>query len=105
MLPRAGHCGKARDRVHLRAAVARAREAETDAEEAALGPPVEPGELDDRRFGTTGDPGRPGGVSAPEMLLELPRRVRVSLEIGPVGKPFLEEDVHHAAGERPVGAR
>src|ERR671931_21393 len=53
MLPRAGHCGKARDRVHLRAAVARAREAETDAEEAALGPPVEPGELDDRRFGRT----------------------------------------------------
>ena len=52
MLPGAGHRRQAGDRVQLRRTVARAGEAVADADEAALGAAIEPGEIDDRRRGT-----------------------------------------------------
>ena len=38
------------------------------------------------------------------MRLERSSAIRIFREIGPVGEPFLEEDVHRGAGERAVGA-
>src|SRR5690606_41959655 len=68
-------------------------------------PAIEPGELDDRLRIEPGDLRRPVGRPRRHMRLQLVRSVRVARHIGPVDEPLLEEDVQHAADERPVRPR
>ena len=45
------------------------------------------------------------GVRGAQVALQLVRHVAVAGEIVAVGEALLEQDVHDAAGQRPVGAR
>ena len=104
VLPRARHRGEARHRVHLRGAVSRPAEPVVAADEAPLGPPVEPGELHDLLDGQPRDLGGPRGRPRPEMRGQLVRGVGVAPHVGPVRVALGEEDVHDRARERAVGA-
>src|SRR5262249_3964782 len=104
ILPGAGDGGGAGGRGDLRRAVARARETVAEADEAALGPPVEPGEGDDLLLGHTADRRGPRGIARGEVPLELLGNIGVFRQVGAVGVALLEEDMHDAAGQRRVGA-
>jgi hypothetical protein len=96
--PCAGDGGNAQSRVHVRRAVALAREAVAQAEEASFRPPDQRGEILDLGDAEAGDRARPGGTATPHVRLELIRRVGVSLEIVPVSDTIAKQDVHHGAG-------
>ncbi len=89
----------------LRRAVARPAEPVMAADEAPLAPAVEPGERDDLVDPEPGDLRSPGGRPRPEVRRQLVRSVRVPPHVRPVRVALGEEDVHHGARERPVGAR
>ena len=105
VLPGAGHHRQAGGGVHGGRTVARAGEAVAQAQEGALGAAVEPGEGHDLGLGQAGDRRGPGRRAGAQMALQLVRRVAVAGEIVPVGEALVEQHVHHAAGQRPVGAR
>ena len=91
--------------MHVDHAVALASEAETETEIGALGRADEPGEGLDLLDRQAGDGGSPLRIAAFQMLREFVRMIGVALEIIPIRKAVAEENVHHCAGERPVGAR
>ena len=105
VLPGAGHRRQAGHGEDLRRAVSRARKPVTKPDEAAPGAAVEPGEIDDFVFAQAGDRRRPDRIAAREVRFETVGVVRVARHIGAVGIPFLEQDMHDGAGERPVGSR
>ena len=94
----------AQRRVHVGRAVALAREAVAEAEERALVAPDQRRELLDRFDRQAGDRARPLRRARLEMRLERLGRVGVAREIGAVGEPVAEQDVHDRAGERAVRA-
>ena len=76
--PGAGHHRQAGGGVHGGGTVARAGEAVAEAQEAALGRAVEPGEGADLLGGEAGDGGRPFGRAGAQVALQLVRHVAVS---------------------------
>src|SRR6516162_8960247 len=90
--------------MHVRRAVALAREAVAEAEEASLRPPDEGGELFDFSDANAGDRARPSGIARPYVRLEFVRRIGIALEIVPVGPSVTKQNVHDGAGERSVRA-
>ena len=103
--PSAGDGGNAQSGVHVRRAVALARETKTKAEEAAFRTPDERGEFLDLRNRDAGDRARPCRIAGPHMRLEFVWRVCVPLEVVPIGQPIAKQDVDHRAGERSIRAR
>ena len=90
--------------MHLHGAVSRAAEPVVAADEAPLGPAVEPREGDDLLDRQPRDLGGPRGRPGPEMRGQLVRGVRVAPHVRPVRVALGEEDVHHRARQRAVGA-
>ena len=105
ILPGAGHRGDAERGMHLRRAVAAAGEAVAEPEEAALGladGACERLDLGDRHAANRR---RPFRRARRKMRLELAGTVGIFSHVGAIGKTFAEQHMHHAAGERAVGAR
>ncbi len=90
--------------MHVDRAVARAGEAVTEPEIGALPLADQAGEFLDRRRRAAGDLRRPIRIARTHMVLELARRIGVTLEIIPVGLAVAEQAMHHRAGQRTVGA-
>ncbi len=104
MLPGAGDRRQAGHGVHRRRAVARAREAEADPEEAAPGATVEPREALDLGDRKPGDGGGPTRRLVGEVGLDLGAEVGVTREVIAVAETLLQQQVHHGQRQRAVGA-
>ena len=104
VLPRAGNRRDAARRMHVGSAVARAREAVAEAEIGALGVAHQAGEFFDGRDVASRDGRGPLRRARAQMLLELARRIGVTVEIGAIGLVVAKQAMHHRAGERSVGA-
>ncbi len=104
VLPGAGHRRDRQRRMHLRRAVAAAGETIAEPEEGALGAPDLAGKGLDLRHRHARDRRRPFRRAGRQMRLEFGGAVGIALEIIPIGKTFAEQHMHHAAGERAVGA-
>ena len=103
-LPGAGDRGDAARRVHVKRAVARAREAVAEPEKSALVVADQPREGLDGLDRAAGDGRRPLRAAAAQMRFELVRRIGVALQIIPVGVAIAEQAMHHRARQRAVGA-
>ena len=104
ILPGAGHRWNAGRRMHLRGAVAAAGEAIAKAEESAPGLADCARESLDLGSRHAANCGRPFRRTRLQMRLKLVRTIRVFRHIGAVGQPLAEQHMHHAAGERTIGA-
>ena len=104
VLPGAGHRRQAGHRMHLRRAVARAREAIADPDKAAIRLAVQPGEFDDLLRRKAGDAGGPFRRALPQMCFEPGWIVGVPRHVCAVGIALGEQHMHDGAGERAVGA-
>ena len=101
--PGARDRGDAERGVHVRRAVALAREAVAEPEERALMPSDERRESLDLPDREPGDGARPCRRAVAEMGFERRGRVGKARHVVAVGQTIAEERVHHRAGERAVG--
>ena len=104
VLPRPSYRGDAGRGMHVRRAVAAAREAVAEAEICALPRADDMGELFDVVGRQTGDIRCPFRGAGGEMRLELGRSVGVAREVVAVGQSIAEKHIHDRAGKRTVRA-
>ena len=105
ILPGTGHRRYAQRRMHLRGAVAAAGKAIAEAEEGALGFADRAGKGLDLLDRNAANRRRPFRAASFEMRLELTRAIGIFFHIFAIGIAVAEQRMHHAAGERAVGAR
>ena len=104
VLPGAGDGRQAGHRVHVRRAVAAARETVAATDVAALGAAIQRREFFDLLHRQAGDRRRPLGAARLQMHLQRVGIVGVARHVGAVGVAVAERHVHHRAGQRAVGA-
>ena len=102
---RAGDARQQRDGAQILPAVGEAAEAEADADERGFGGAVQCRETLDVRDGEAGDRGGGLGREArQDLVFDLVEAERVARDVAAVHHAVADQDVHHAQGQRGIGA-